>query len=129
MDDTNPFAPPKSDLFDTSGARHASKIAALDVSSGWKHRFFKIEKAGGRGMAGGFNILGLLLGPFYYLAKGMWRKALSLTLACALALALIELAGFVRVSEVLSYVAGVVFAIRANGDYYRKMVLGENGWW
>jgi hypothetical protein len=141
MSDINPFAPPKSDLFDTSGEDHGAKIASLDVSSSWKHRFYLLEKAGGPRMgklgklplrdrmAAGFNILGFLLGPVYYLAKGMWRKALSLFALCALALAVIDVAGFVRVSEVLSYGIGAVFAVRANADYYKKMVLGENGWW
>jgi uncharacterized protein YebE (UPF0316 family) len=81
----------------------------------------------------GFNILAFLFGPFYYAAKGMWRKAISLfALMAAIVIALglvLDAFGLERVANALGYGVGAVFAVRANIDYYKKMVLGDNGWW
>ncbi|MBL0089748.1 MAG: DUF2628 domain-containing protein [Ideonella sp.] len=78
-----------------------------------------------------FNGWGFFFGPFYYLAKGMWKKGLSLfgvvvvllIVGEAIASAMHWPDGF------LSVIGPVVFAVRANIDYYKKMVLGDNGWW
>ena len=48
------------------------------------------------------NILAFLFGPFYYLAKGMWKEALAL---------------------------GAIFGVQAHIDSYKKMVLGDDSWW
>ncbi len=80
-----------------------------------------------------FNILALLFGPFYYITKGMWRKAISLFLVCVVVVVILELllevAGFGSVGRAPGYGVAAVFAVRANIDYYKKTVLGENGWW
>lgn len=145
MSQPNPFAPPQSEVDDVPAPDHAADIASLDVSDGWKAKFHLIEQAGGvklprlktlstgERLKASFNILGFFFGPFYYLSKGMWKKGLSLFLVCvaviiALTVAL-ELAGLGRFVKSLGYGAGAVFAIRANIDYYKKKVLGQNGWW
>ena len=42
---------------------------------------------------------------------------------------LLVMIGFGQFGKALGYGVSAVFAIRANIDYYKKMVLGENGWW
>lgn len=37
--------------------------------------------------------------------------------------------GQAKIANMLGYGVSAVFAIRANIDYYKKMVLGDNGWW
>lgn len=80
-----------------------------------------------------FNVLAFLFGPLYYVAKGMWRKGISLFIVCVAAVIAIEFflaaIGFGRMGKALSYGVAAVYAVRANIDYYRKMVLGENGRW
>jgi hypothetical protein len=70
-----------------------------EVSPLWQIRFDLVEKAGGptrpllKQLAFGerfrllFNIWAVLFGGFYYIAKGMWRKAIVMTLigVCAAA--------------------------------------------
>lgn len=117
----------------------------MPVSNSWKQKFRLMEKAGGpkqpnlKSLAAGerfkigFNILAFLFGPLYYLVKGMWKKALSLFCVCLVAIVavgvILELVGLGHVGNALGYGAAAVFAVRANIDYYKKMVLGENGWW
>lgn len=122
-----------------------SEIGSLPVSDSWKLKLRLIRKAGGpkmpnlKALSSGerfkisFNFLAFLFGPFYYMAKGMWKKGLSLFVACvvgvvALGVAL-ELAGFARLANSLGYGVAALFAVRASVDYYKKTVLGENGWW
>lgn len=120
-------------------------IDSLPVSTSWKLKFRLLQKAGGpsqknlKALSSGerfkisLNLLAFLFGPLYYLAKGMWKKALSLFVVCAAAIVAVgfalELAGLSKVANALGYGAAAVFAVRANIDYYKKMVLGENGWW
>lgn len=120
-------------------------IDSLPVSISWKLKFRLLQKAGGpsqknlKALSSGerfkisLNLLAFLFGPLYYLAKGMWKKALSLFVVCAAAIVAVgfalELAGLSKVANALGYGAAAVFAVRANIDYYKKMVLGENGWW
>ena len=141
----NRFAPPRSDVSDVQQIERGTDIEALQVSPAWKQRFYLIEKAGGakqpkfKELSGGermkigFNILAFLFGPIYYATKGMWRKALSLFGACLLAIlvlsVVLELVGLGRFGNALGYGAAALFAIRANIDYYKKLVLGDNGWW
>ena len=141
----NPFAPPQSPVNDVPEASVAAAIAGLPVSDSWKAKFQLIEKAGGvklpdaKALSSGermkvmFNVLAFLFGPFYYLAKGMWKKAISLFVVCVAAVVLIELllemVGYGQLGKALTYGSAAVFAIRANIDYYKKMVLGQNGWW
>ena len=82
---------------------------------------------------GTFNILAFLFGPFYYIAKGMWKKGIALFFVCFIAVLLLEIVlnmfGFAKMGKALGYGVSAVFAVRANVDYYKKMVLGDNGWW
>lgn len=145
MESGNPYAPPEARV-DRAEEVAGANIDALDVSDTWKKRFRVIRTAGGPGLPNWkhmsraqrrptvhFNILAFLFGPIYYLAKAMWRKAITLFLACftvvfVLAMAM-ELTGFGRYAGALGYGAAAVFAVRANIDYYKKMVLGDDGWW
>ncbi|MCG2586105.1 DUF2628 domain-containing protein, partial [Massilia sp. TS11] len=69
------------------GATHGEtgiEIDRLDVSETWKRRFKWSKKAGGPSLKdlksmSSEDRFGLrLFGPFYYVAKGMWRMAISL---------------------------------------------------
>jgi len=134
----------QADLSNAEQLRAASGIDALSVSAAWKQKFRLIEKAGlpkpnlkalsmGERVRVGFNVMAFLFGPIYYLAKGMWKKALSLllvSLSIVVALsAVLHLAGLDRMAHAVSYGMAGFFAARANLDYYRKLVLGDNGWW
>jgi hypothetical protein len=121
-------------------------IENLPVSETWKKRFRWLKKAGGPSMknlkdmpkserirGSPFNILAFLFGPFYYIVKGMWKKGVALFVVCVVAVVLLEILlskfGFTKIGKSLGYGVSAVFAVRANIDYYKKMVLGENGWW
>lgn len=141
----NPFAPPRAEVQDVAAPGASFDIASLPVSESWKTKFRLIEKAGGvkqpnfKALAFGermkiaFNILGFLFGPIYYIVKGMWKKGLALFAACFVAVFVValvlELMGLGRLANAVGYAAAAIFAVRANIDYYKKMVLGENGWW
>jgi Protein of unknown function (DUF2628) len=144
MNRPNPYAVPKAEVRDVSDESQA-EIDDLAVSATWKNRFRLIETAGGprlthiKDMPFGdrmrvmFNILAFLFGPFYYLAKGLWRKAitffvLGVVVLTALSLAL-GAAGVDGASRAFGYGLAAVFATRANIDYYKRMVLNDNGWW
>lgn len=137
----NPYAPPAATL----AADETHRIDALPVSDAWKRRFFAIAQAGGprlpafkslpaaeRRKAMAFNILAFLFGPLYYLAKGMWRRAVSYTLLALIAVSLIimglDALGYGEFARFLSYGVAGVFAMRANLDFYKSQVLGDNGW-
>jgi hypothetical protein len=121
----------------TSGA------SAHDLTEAWKERFALIEKAGGvklpklgelesaekRKVL--FNIWGLLFAPFYYLAKGMWKKAIVLAaLSIVIALVMNALLGESRIVDLMTnLIAPALFAVRANVDFYKKTILGDNNWW
>ena len=115
-------------------------IARLDVSETWKRRFRLIDKAGGpdlprfRDLPFGerfrlnSNLLAFIFGPFYYVAKGLWRQAaLFLIMAIALAL-LFEVIGLGKLSRGIGYGFAALYMIRANTSYYRKVVLGDAPW-
>ena len=145
MSQANPFNPPRSNVADLADSLEAD-IDSLPVSATWKKRFNWLKKAGGPSMPNLktmpkaerkgfslFNILAFLFGPFYYLAKGMWRKGISLFIVCVAVVIALEfllvMIGFGQFGKALGYGVAAVFAVRANIDYYKKMVLGENGWW
>lgn len=144
MTPNNPFEPPQARLADSTG--DTVDIESLPVSDVWKKRFRWMQKAGGPGLPrikqlpaeeqGGlsmFNILAFLFGPIYYLVKGMWRRGLVLFGICLVAIlileALLAALGLEALSRVLGFGASAVYALRANADYYKKMVLDDNGWW
>ena len=144
MENPNPYATPQANVERPEG--FVADIENLPVSRKWKERFSVIHAAGGprfpdykklppreRHKVIRFNFLAFLLGPLYYIAKGMWRKALTLFLACLVAVVVVGMAleamGYGAFVKYLGYGAAAVFAVRANIDYYKKMVLGDNGWW
>jgi len=145
MSETNRYAPPKADVADVPLMFKGSHIDNLQVSGAWKARFHLIEKAGGvkmqklKDLSTGermkimFNVLAFLFGPIYYLVKGMWKKGLVLLGICVLILLVLDivfqLLGLSQLGNAVGYGVGAVFAVRANIDYYKKMVLGDNGWW
>ena len=143
MNAPNPYAPPQANVERAEDA--AADIDGLDVSESWKRRFRLIQRAGGPRMPQAkdlsfgerskamFNVLAFLFGPVYYLFKGMWRKALtffvSVTAVVFVIALILELNGLGEYSRSLAYGAAAFFGIRANIDYYKKMVLRDNGWW
>lgn len=115
------------------------------VSEGKWHEIFRlIETAGGpkmpkiKALPFGqrrkvvFNAWAFLFGPFYYLAKGMWKKGVVLFALSVAAIVIMELIldaiGMSR-SNVSRFIAPAVFGTRANIDYYKQIVLGDKGWW
>jgi len=138
LSDTNPYASPAVEAFVASYKEEGADVETLAVGQTWKRRFHLIKGAGGIDNAGfgatRFNVLAFLFGSIYYLLKGMWRKAISLlglTLAIGIACNIVLL--LTNLPDKLSYVTGLatatIYGLRANADYYKKMVLGENGWW
>ena len=118
----------------------ADSISRLGVSESWKCKFRLIEKAGGpdlphfRDLPFGerfglnFNVLAFIFGPFYYLAKGLWRQAvLYFVFAVALVL-LLEAMGLGKLSRGVGYGFAAAYALRANISYYKKVVLGDTPW-
>lgn len=146
MSQSNLFAPPHADLADLPNAADVD-IDRLEVSDKWKQRFKWLKRAGGpamknlnnlpkedrAGFNNFFNVLAFLFGPLYYICKGMWKKAITLFIVLFAAIFVLEvvmrLAGIGSFTKYLGYGAAAVFASRANIDYYKKMVLDDNGWW
>ena len=120
-------------------------ILNLSVSDSWKQVFSLIQKAGGpplknfkaltfgERMRVGMNFFAFMFGPFYYAAKGMWKKGLLLFVggnALVLVVAVgCELLDFDVPARALGAGLGAVFGSQANMDYYKKEVLGKSGWW
>jgi hypothetical protein len=116
-----------------------------DLSALWRIRFDLIEKAGGptrplfKQLSLGerfrlaFNLWALLFGPFYYLAKGMWRKAttiVALTLSVLVFTSILAPDGSLGFLEnMLTTMISFWFFLNANINYYKKIVLDDNGWW
>lgn len=115
-------------------------ISHLEVSETWKRKFRLIEKSGGpdlphfRDLQFGerfslnFNVLAFILGPFYYLAKGLWRQAILYFIFAVALVLLLEAMGLGKFSRGIGYGFGAVYALRANISYYKKVVLGETPW-
>ena len=118
----------------------------VGLSDKWKLRFSLLEKAGGTKMPKikdlGFwdrmkllsNGWGFLFGPLYYFKLGMWKKALAYTALGAIGLMLMELIcrsfniNGGTAGGVTNFLIPAIFASRANVDYYKKIMLGTNGW-
>jgi uncharacterized protein DUF2628 len=123
-----------------SNASVTDNIARLDVSEKWKDRFRAIRKAGGwklpafrdlpaserRGL--NFNFLAFLFGPFYFIAKGLWRQAIVYLVLAVLCVLIMDALGFDRFSRAVGYGFAALYAVRANVSYYRKVVEGEAPW-
>lgn len=118
---------------------------SADLPQIWRIRFDLIEMAGGpalprrKELSRGervrtlFNFWAFLFGPLYYLTKGMWRKALVYWLPGVMLLLLLDAVAPNVDWDALQRAVGigttVLCALRANVDYYKKMVLNDNGWW
>ncbi|WNG86663.1 DUF2628 domain-containing protein [Mycobacterium sp. ITM-2016-00317] len=78
-----------------------------------------------------WNVLAFLFGPAYFLAKGMWRKGVTLLLvACALSAAVLAVdpgAALVR-AVVLIVPVPVLAMATANYAYYLHVVEGSRSW-
>lgn len=134
-------------LCTTCGSALAKPAAAIpdNLSALWRIRFDLIEKAGGptcqrfRQLSFGerfrlvFNIWAVLFGPIYYLAKGMWRKAITMlglsVVAQVLTGTLAPDGGLELLNTGLNTMIGAWFWLSANINYYKKVVCGDNGWW
>ncbi|CAJ1497551.1 DUF2628 domain-containing protein [[Mycobacterium] burgundiense] len=77
----------------------------------------------------GFNIWAFLFVPFYFLAKGMWRKALTL-LGVSVALGVMSVLLGLPDSWDRALAAGYAGAIAtvANWAYYLHVVEGSQSW-
>lgn len=124
----------------------ATAIALTGLSDGWKTRFAALQKAGGVDLPQSitltlaeramvlFNPWAFLFGPLYYVAKGMPKKAVALSLlAAALVLAARLALGAlglhsVMFSALVFFIPSALFATRANIDFFKKMVLDDEGW-
>lgn len=121
-------------------AMQRDAIALADVSETWKRRFRAIEAAGGPtlprfkelpfGERFGiqFNILAFLFGPFYFLAKGLWRQALLYVIIAIVVVVVMELIGFGRFASGAGYGFAAVYAMRANVSYYQRVVQQQAPW-
>ncbi|USX13517.1 DUF2628 domain-containing protein [Oxalobacteraceae bacterium OTU3CAMAD1] len=128
----------------TSPPKPASGTEA-ELSALWRIRFDLIEKAGGptrphfKQLSFGerfrlaFNLWALLFGPFYYLAKGMWRKAIVAAFIGLPLMILINVAApdgeLDPLKMCVNTLINVWFTLHANINYYKKIVLDDNGWW
>lgn len=105
----------------------------------WSAVFGLIEKAGGPRLSGFnkisfyergtiiFNVWAFFFGPLYYVVKGMWKKAIfGLICGFLIIFGLIEIIG--QDMAFTNFVIPAIFGTRANIDYYKKVVLNENGW-
>jgi hypothetical protein len=112
----------------------------------WKKRFALIERAGGPTRANiltlsaidrfraSFNIWAFLFGTFYFLAKGMWRRAISFTLALLATSVIFDLyiaalGAAHALPNPTNFAGPAFFACMANLCYYKEKVLGDRGWW
>lgn len=114
------------------------------VSAKWQRRFAAIEKAGGpklpnwrilsirERMLVGFSPAAGFFGLFWYLAKGMWRKGITLTFIAMLATTLLEIvltAVFGRAPiGALVGLGAAIYGSRGVKDYYKAVVLGDKKW-
>lgn len=117
-------------------------ISQLDVSDGVRKRFVffnenpPIRRLGLAQVKGFdqllkvFNVWAFLFGVFYYLIKGMWKKALSLFGASLVLITILALLGANDQLLLLFqfFIAGIVGGF-AYYDLYRKLVLKEDFWW
>lgn len=75
-----------------------------------------------------FNVFAFIFGPFYYLAKGLWRRAVLYFIIAVAILFLLEAMGLGRFSRGVGYGVAAVYALRANISYYKKVVLSDTPW-
>jgi hypothetical protein len=124
----------------------AATIALPAISDAWRARFALLHKAGGAAMPQSieltlgeramvrFNLPAFVLGPVYYAAMGMWKKGVTLGLLSCLLIVLARLLlGTVGLAHsgltAMAYlIAPLLYATRANIDYFTRVVLHDDGW-
>jgi hypothetical protein len=100
------------------------------IVGGWAHEFEDKAKYKALPFWTKFSVWGLIFGIFFYLFKGMWKKALSVVGIIMVLSVLEEAFPNNKILAMGSYIIpGVIFFIQGNIDYYRKVVLGEDFWW
>ena len=153
MQTSNPDSPPPSPDHSPEEIVLLDRIRALPVSWEWKSRFNAIVAAGGVKLPNIKtlpsherdivlrNAWALFFGPFYYCAKGMWKKGstlflVSVVLCVGLETAIQLVLGYFGHGELfgeiwfpIALTFFLLFGARANIHYYRKMVLDDCGWW
>ncbi|QGZ41301.1 uncharacterized protein DUF2628 [Pseudoduganella flava] len=113
----------------------------------WTEKFALIDRAGGVGLPKltqlplaarlriHCNLFAMLFGVLYYVCKGMWKRGVSLALlAIALTLLLQWSAAPLGLSadtahNLATALSALAYAWRANVDYYKQAVLGDDSWW
>ncbi|MGY4535283.1 hypothetical protein ACVW0Y_004436 [Pseudomonas sp. TE3786] len=145
MESPNPYAPPASSA-SVALPLSEERINALDVSPEWKERFIAISRAGGsklplfkqlakpeRRKAMSMNFLAFFFGPIYYIIKGMWKRGLIYFVLGAVVIVILgmmlEHLGFRTIARSLHFGLAAIYGMRANIDFYKKNVEGDNGWW
>lgn len=124
----------------------APSIELESITDSWKMKFELLEKVGGVKMPNiknlpfgermkvflnMFNIWAFIFCPFYYFAKGMWKKAISLFGVSILIIVILEaICQAIGFSDSITEIVGpTIFGSRATFDYYKKVKLGDNNWW
>lgn len=136
IEEKSPYSPPEAKL--------EEKNKDDGVSESWIKVFNLIEEAGGVKLPNarklkvfdrvrvGVSFLGFLFGPIYYLFKGMWQKAITLTLITmgifTFVIIGLEALGKPEIINSLNFISGILFGVRGKTDYYKKVRLKDNGW-
>lgn len=118
----------------------------IEVPAAWQQRFAFFRQYGPVGstpeakaayralpfgvkMRLGFNIWGFLFGPFYFLVKGIWRKALTLLgISVALGVTSVLLGLPDSWDRALAIGYGAAIATLANWAYYLHVAEGSQSW-
>jgi hypothetical protein len=118
----------------------AKSISELQIPEKWKKKFLIIEEAGGvntldvgeltfgKRFSLFWNIWALLFGPFYYTYLGLWRQAVSYFFVFLIVIILLLSFGLAEIANATGSGLAIVYMMRANTLYYRKVVLGQNLW-
>lgn len=146
----NPYAAPQADL--TFAQKTGVDIDSLDMSDKWKASFKAFEQLGGPAMQRmktlpkaervalfkasrvslGSFALAFLFGPFYYIAKGMWKKGIILwlmvTAIVLTVMVVMELVGLGEFSRGVGFGGAAIIAMMSSRDFYAFKVLGDKGW-
>ncbi len=78
-----------------------------------------------------FNWLAWLFGPFYFLAVGMWRRALvafGIAVAVGIVVSLLPDSVGNILSRGVGFALAFLFGLTANYSYFLKERRGDNGW-
>ncbi|MRV73045.1 DUF2628 domain-containing protein [Duganella sp. FT92W] len=124
----------------------AATLALPAISDAWRTRFALLHKAGGAAMPQSialtlseravvrFNLPAFVLGPVYYIAMGMWKKGVTLALLSwvlvLLARLLLDALGLAHggLAAMAFLIPPLLYATRANIDYFTRVVLHDDGW-